>query len=75
MTVYVQVKVNSYSLTWPSDDYIDKYKKYNLKCKIKDEDIGVVFDKYELKLTGKKSDIEMYLGYLKRKKFKIVKTF
>lgn len=72
MTIYVKVKVNSYKLTWPSSNYIDKHKKYNLKCKIRKEDLGIIFDKYELKLTGKKKNIELYLGYLQGKKFKIV---
>lgn len=72
MTIYVKVKVNSYKLTWPSSNYIDKHKKYNLKCKIRKEDLEIIFDKYELKLTGKKKNIELYLGYLQGKKFKFV---
>lgn len=72
MKVYVKLKVSYYKLTWPSSDYIDKYEKYNLECEIKKEDLGIVFDKYELKLKGNKDDIELYLGYLQRKGFKIV---
>ena len=75
MKIYVRAKVNSdKKLKWSADHYISKYKKYNLECKIIDDDIGLIYDKYKLKLKGNKDNLERYLGYLQRKGFIIETT-
>lgn len=71
MNVFVKVKVNVDILKWTSKYYIDKYEKYKLKCEVKYFDIGLIYDKYKLKLKGNKENIELFLSYLQRKGFKI----
>lgn len=67
----VSVSASEFSTKWPSGDYISKHKKFNVKCTVVSEDIGLLKDKYLLELKGKEENIQMFLNYLKHKGFKI----
>ena len=73
MKIKVVVKVKDWKLKWPSEDYIDNFKKFKIKCEIADEDFGICNDTYKLKLKGDGEKIEDYLSYLQRKGFKIIR--
>lgn len=74
MKIKVVAKVNDWRLKWPSGDYIDNFEKYKIKCEVVDKDLGICIDKYKLKLSGNKENIEDYLSYLQRKGFKITRN-
>lgn len=73
MKIKIVAKVKDSKLKWPSDNYIDNFEKFKIKCEIIDEDFGILTDTYKLKLSGNKEKIEDYLSYLQRKGFKITR--
>lgn len=71
MKYLASVSASEFSTTWPSRNYIDDYKKYNLKCKVVESNIGLFKDKYLLELDGSTENIQMFLAYLRHEGFKI----
>lgn len=67
------VSVSAFELfiTWPSFSYILNSHNYNINCRIIDENLGLLVDKYLLELEGEAEDIQMFLDYLKYSGFKI----
>ena len=53
------------------EECISKYKKYNLRCKILDEEMKLFSYIYILLLDGEKNDINEYLSFLRKKGFSI----
>ena len=78
MTVYiscVRVKVNYRKLAYLTNkspgECIWRFHLYDVEYEIENQHSGFIFTKYDLKLRGEKQDIELYLGYLKRRGFEI----
>ncbi len=71
MKLYVKAVGKDSKLTWPSYNYISNYSKFNIKCKICDEDLGFSKDKYKLCLEGENSDIISFISYLRSEGFKV----
>ena len=72
MKLYVKATVWDFKLTWPSSNYINKAEdKFNLKCKIIEDDFNIFKDIYQLKLEGDQQNIKSFLSYLRMKGFKI----
>ena len=65
------ISASEFSTTWPSRNYIDDHKKYNIKCKVVDSNIGLFKDKYLIELDGSSENIQRFLTYLKHEGFKI----
>ncbi len=66
----VSVSVAFYSII-PISSYINKYHEFSIRCTIVKKDIGILKDKYLLKLEGTEDDIQMFIDYLKYEGFKI----
>lgn len=60
-----------FATTIESEEYISKYKKFDLKCKILDEEFKLFSYDYILLLKGKKNDIDAYISFLQKKGFSI----
>ncbi len=73
MEKYVKAIGKDSKLTWPSWDYISNYRKFNIECKICDEDLGFFKDKYKLYLKGTKKNIKSFISYLRMEGFKVIK--
>lgn len=71
MKLYVKAVAKDSKLKWPSYNYISKYEKFKIKCKILDEDLGFSKDKYKLCLKGTEENIKSFLSYLRMKGFKV----
>lgn len=67
----VSVSAFEFSTKWPSRNYINKYSRFNINCTIVSRDIGLIKDKYLLKLEGTDENIQMFLDYLEHEGFKI----
>lgn len=67
----VNVSAFEISTKWPSRSYINKYYKFNVNCTIVSSNIGLLKDKYLLKLKGTEENIQMFLDYLKHEGFRI----
>ena len=67
----VKVSVFEFSTTWASSFYINKYHDYGIECHVISRNLGILFDRYILRLKGKPENIQLYLDYLKAEKFKI----
>ena len=67
------IKVSSfeYSLTHCSAYYINKYDEYGLECCILSVNLGVLWDKYTLRLKGKPENIQLFIDYLRAEGFKV----
>ena len=73
MQVYVKAVAKDSKLTWPSGNYISNYEKFNIKCIICDENLGLFKDKYKLNLQGSRENINSFISYLRMNNFKIEK--
>lgn len=73
MKTTIRAKAGEFKFaTWAkSKEYIFKYKNYNLKCEILDEEMKLFSYDYILLLDGEKSDIDAYLSFLRIKGFSI----
>lgn len=67
----VKVSLFEFTSKWPSRTYINKYHDYGIKCSILSSDLGILWDKYVLRLEGSVENMELYLNYLKCEGFKI----
>lgn len=67
----IKVSVFEFSITWASSYYINKYKEFNVDCEVISRNIGILFDSYVLRLTGRPENIQLFIDYLKVEKFKI----
>ncbi len=67
----VKVSAFEFGLTYASGHYIHNYDDYDIECDIVSRDLGILWDKYVLKLEGKAENIQLYLDYLKCSGFKI----
>lgn len=67
----VKVSAFEFGLTYASGHYIHNYDDYDIECDIVNRDLGILWDKYVLKLEGKPENIQLYLDYLKCSGFKI----
>lgn len=67
----VSVSAFEFSTKWPSGNYIYNYDRFNIKCTVESKNIGLLRDKYILKLEGTEENIQMFLDYLKYEGFRI----
>lgn len=73
MKTTIKAKASEFKFaTWAeSRSYISKYKKYNIRCKILDEEMKFFSYDYILFLDGEKNNIDAYLSFLRIKVFSI----
>lgn len=67
----VRVSAFEFSTTRPSYTYILGTNNFDVKCTIMNDNRGLLWDKYTLKLEGSDENIQMFLDYLKCEGFKI----
>ena len=58
----VKVSAFEFALTYASGHYIHNYDDYGIKCDIVNRNLGILWDKYVLKLEGKPENIQLYLA-------------
>lgn len=67
----ISVSAHEFTTKWPSSYYIKKHYSFNVNCNVVSRDIGILKDKYLLKLEGTEENIQMFLDYLKHEGFKM----
>ena len=67
----VKVSVFEFATKYSSNYYIYKATEYDVKCTVVDRNMGLLKDKYLLKLKGTAENIQNFLDYLKYEGFKI----
>lgn len=67
----ISVSAFEFSTKWPSGSYINEDYRFNVNCTVISKNIGIIKDKYLLKLEGTEENIQMFLDYLKHEGFKI----
>lgn len=72
MKINVKAKISDRKL-FPieAEECISKHKKYEVKCKIDEENLGLFITTYDLLLEGEHENIKSFIGYLRMKGFKV----
>lgn len=68
----IGVSAREFATKWPSRNYISDYHKFNIECKVLNENIGFFKDKYTLQLEGTAENIQLFIDYLRCEGFKII---
>ena len=67
----IEVSIFTPPLTQPSTLYISSCIEYAVEANILSRDIGVLWDKYVLKLRGNDKNTQLYMAHLEEIGFKI----
>lgn len=67
----IKVSVSDFVTTYPSRHYINRHSNYNIKCTVRNRNLGLLKDSYILELEGDSDNIQMFIDYLRYNKFKI----